>query len=72
MLPQEETLVAKKKKLMWIKRRNLGAEKDNWVIFPMSEFGKVMTGAGEGTNENRRHSQSEPKERISPARCEIS
>lgn len=47
VLPQEETLVAKKKKLKWVKRRNLGGRQLNWVIFSMSEFGKVMTGAGE-------------------------
>lgn len=51
VLPQEGTLVAKKKKLKWIRRKNLGGRKDNWVIFYMSEFGKVMTGAGEGTSE---------------------
>lgn len=51
MLPQEETLVAEKKKPKWIKRRNLGGKEDKWAIFSMSEFGKVMTGAGEGTSE---------------------
>lgn len=50
-----------KRKLWWLKSKNLGGEKDKWVIFSMSEFGKVLTGAGEGTSETEDSFRAGPR-----------